>query len=161
MDVPRSFAWRPTTTVILLGGFAIILLAMVVSFIASNFRQTVPLTLGSGSYSLWLADDQVERENGLSGVEDLGVNGGMLFDFKEEQHWGIWMKDMKIPLDIIWLDRGKKVVFIKQNVSPDLGTSEVMHPKVPARYVIELQAGSVKQAGIKVGDIARFSVGDE
>lgn len=158
MNKPSSFSWRPKTTVILLGGFAIILIAIMVSFITTNFKPTTQVKIGSGVYHVWLADDEYKRTQGLSGIDKLEINGGMLFDFKEDGLWGIWMKDMLIPIDIVWIDRDKQVVFIRQDASPALGDSVIMTPKKPARYVLELPAGSVKKAGIKVGERAEFTV---
>lgn len=161
MDVPRSFAWRPKTTFILIGGFSIIVVALVVAFVVDNFRPTVSVQAGSGYYNVWLADDEAERIKGLSGVKKLDINGGLLMDFKTDGKWGIWMKDMEVPLDIIWANKSRVVVHIKRDVSPDLGTSQSFEPKEPARYVLELPAGSVSKAGIKVGQELRFQLGDE
>lgn len=158
MDRLSSFRWRPTTTALLIGGFGLILVALVVSFVVTNFQPSTRVQLGSGVYELKLADTEQERVLGLSGVEGLSINGGMLFVFDSDNTWGIWMKDMKIPLDIIWLDSAKKVVYIRENVSPDKGTSVTYAPKTPSRYVIELRAGSVKKAGIKVGQTAQFTL---
>lgn len=135
-----------------------ILVALVISFVTENFKPTTAVQLGSGLYQLSLANDEATRQQGLSGVKSLPVNGGLLMDFKTDDRWGIWMKDMRIPLDIIWLNKTKRVVYIKENVSPDLGTSEVMQPKELSRYVIELPAGSAKEAGIKLGQTAVFTV---
>ena len=161
MDRLSSFRWRPTTTALLIGGFGLILVALVASFVVANFKPTTTVHIGSGVYNLWLADTEPERVTGLSGVESIAINGGMLFVFDSDNTWGIWMKDMKIPLDIIWLDAGKKVVYIRENVSPDTGVNVTYAPKTPSRYVLELKAGSVKKAGIKVGQTARFTVEGE
>lgn len=158
MDTIRSFAWRPTTTFILLGGFAAILIAILVSFIATNFEPTTRVKVGSGVYNLWLANDESSRTQGLSGVSELAVNGGLLMDFQQSGQWGIWMKDMVIPIDIVWVNNDKRVVYIKEAVSPSLGTSVILRTKDPARYVLELPSGAVKKAGIKLGQVAVFTV---
>lgn len=161
MDVPRSFAWRPKTTFILLGGFVVVLIALVAAFAANTFKPTVTVQLGASYYSLLLADTEAKRAKGLSGVTELPVNGGLLMVFDTDSQWGIWMKDMQIPIDILWLDKNQKVVYIEQNVRPEVGTSKTFVPKQPARYVIELPAGGVSKAGIKVGQNAQFSLGGE
>lgn len=158
MDKIRSFVWRPTTTVILLGGFTLILIALVVAYISANFKPTTSVQLGSGYYQLVVADDDTERTLGLSGVESLEINGGLLMDFQAVGLWGIWMKDMKIPLDIIWLDEDKAVVHIEEEVSHELGMTEIFAPKIPSRYVIELPAGSVRKSGIKLNQTAQFNL---
>lgn len=67
-------------------------------------------------------------------------------------------RDMNIPLDILWLDKNREIIGIKQNVAPELGESKVFTPAKPARYVLELPAGSVKNSAIKMGDIAEFTL---
>lgn len=136
------------------------MIALTVSFVTANFKPTDTVGLGSGVYHLRLANDDASRQQGLSGVEKLQVNGGLLMDFQKDGNWGIWMKDMKIPLDIIWLDKNKKVVHIETNAKPEWGTDKVMQPKSMSRYVIELPAGSVQKAGIKIGQEASFNVSE-
>jgi len=80
-------------------------------------------------------------------------------DFKEDGQWGIWMKDMKIPLDIVWLNKDKKIVYIVKNASPSLGTDTRFVPKEMARYVLELPAGTVERSALKIGTIAEFDAG--
>lgn len=158
MNRSSSFSWRPKTTLILLGGFTLILIAIIVAFAMANFKPTTSVRVGSGMYHVWLADNEVKRSEGLSGVEKLKINGGLLMDFQGNGFWGIWMKDMKIPLDIIWLDANKKVVHIEADVSPNLGTSKVLTPKSLSRYVLELPAGSAKKAGIRLNEVADFKL---
>jgi uncharacterized membrane protein (UPF0127 family) len=158
MNRPSFFAWRPATTRVLIVGFIILLIGLVTAFMATHFKPTQEVRLASGVFHLWVADTEQERIQGLSGVEKLGPNGGLLMDFAAEDIWGIWMKDMKIPLDIIWLDKDKKVIYIVKDASPELSTSVVFEPEEPARYVLELSAGTVSRAGIKTGQTAEFSL---
>jgi uncharacterized membrane protein (UPF0127 family) len=150
--------WRPHTTGIVIGGLVLILVALVASYMITNFRETTEVRIGSGVFNTGLADNDSARKKGLSGVENLGVSGGLLMVFQGDDDWGIWMKDMKIPLDIIWLNNEKKVIHIVTDASPDLGTSKIFTPDDPARYVLEVQAGSVKKSAIKIGDTASFTL---
>jgi uncharacterized membrane protein (UPF0127 family) len=77
--------------------------------------------------------------------------------FDSDDQWGIWMKDMKIPLDIVWLDKDKKVTYIVENASPELSTTKTFIPETPTRYVVELPAGTVNKAGINKGAVATFN----
>lgn len=156
MNKPSSFAWRPSTTRILVIGLVALLVYSVGLYMVTNFRPTTELRVGSGVYHLWLADTEAKRVQGLSGVESLSPDGGMLFDFEDDKTWGIWMKDMKIPLDIIWMNQNKEVVYIVKNADPQLSTETVFKPRANARYVVELPAGSVDNAGIKAGMVATF-----
>lgn len=156
MNRPSFRIWRPATTFILIGGLVVLLVALVVSFMLTNFKPSVEVRLGSGVYHLWLADTDAEREQGLSGVTSLRDDGGLLMRFDGDSTWGIWMKDMQIPLDIIWLDSGKKVVYMVKNADPSTGSEVIYTPKKPARYVVELPKGSIEKAGIKAGMTATF-----
>lgn len=158
MDKIRLFVWRTHTTVILVIGLALILISIAASFLVANFKPTTELHLGSGVYSLWLADTEAERVQGLSGVKKLGPNEGLLMDFGVEGLHGIWMKDMHFPLDIVWLNENKEVVYIVRNAPPESPARTIFQPKDAARYVIELPAGSVRKAGIKTDATAKFTI---
>lgn len=156
MNRPSFRIWRPATTHILIGGLVLLLVALVVSFVVANFKPSTELRIGNGIYHVWVADDEPERVKGLSGVKQLDANGGLLMKFDADGTWGIWMKDMEIPLDIVWLNSDKEVVYIVKNASPETSTNVVYSPKEPARYVLELPVGSVEKAGIKKGAVASF-----
>jgi uncharacterized membrane protein (UPF0127 family) len=65
---------------------------------------------------------------------------GLLFVFDEPGLHGIWMKDMRFPIDILWLDDAFQVVDVRKNVAPD-SYPTVFKPTKPARYVLEVTAG--------------------
>lgn len=153
--------WRSSTTVFLVGGIVLIMIAAAIAFMISNFKPSTEVQLGSGVFNVRLADDETSRQLGLSGVESLGPNEGLLMVFDNDDTWEIWMKDMKISLDIIWLDSDKEVIYSVKNASPELSTDKIFRPSEPARYVIELPAGSVQQYGIKTGDKAEFILAGE
>jgi len=154
--------WRPHTTGILIGGVVVILIAIVVAFMVTHFQPKTNVRLGSAVFSVDLAADETSRVAGLSGVESLGSMEGLLMVFDTDDTAGIWMKDMKIPLDIVWLDSNKKVIYIVKNAAPELSTDKTFTPMQKARYVLEVPAGAVDKNGIKVGQTAVFKLeGDE
>jgi len=150
--------WRAHTTGIVIVGLVLILIALVGSYMFRNFQPGTDVRIGSGVFNVQLATTEASRMQGLSGVDHLASNGGLLMVFPSDGNWGIWMKDMKIPLDIIWLNSDKKVVYIVTDASPDLSDTKTFTPKDQARYVLEVAAGTVKSAGIKVGGMATFNV---
>ena len=152
--------WRPSTTAILITGVLAIIVAVTISFVVTNFKPTTSVKLGGGVFSLWIAKTEAARVTGLSGVEELKPNGGLLMAFASDDTWEIWMKDMKIPLDLLWLNDKKEITYIVKNVSPDLSTSKTFKPTSKARYVIELPAGSVQKSNINVGQKVDFEVED-
>lgn len=152
--------WRPSTTAFLVGGIMVVVLAVAIAFMVSTFRPTVSVEIGDGVFNLVIAKDEPSRVTGLSGVEKLNPTEGLLMAFASDDTWEIWMKDMKFPLDIIWIDSKKEIVYIVKNADPALSTSKIFRPTTDARYVIELPAGSVKDYNINVGDALVFDVGE-
>jgi uncharacterized membrane protein (UPF0127 family) len=107
--------------------------------------------IGETSVTLDLASNDRERTRGLSGVVSMPKKHGMLFIFDENKEHGIWMKEMKFSLDIIWLNEYSEVIHIERNVSPET-FPKVFGPSAPSRFVLEFNAGFVAKNSIKVGD---------
>ena len=91
------------------------------------------------------------RTKGLSGRESLRENKGMLFIFEEPGLYGFWMKDMNFSIDILWINDGKEIVEIAENVAPDT-FPEIFYPKELVQYVLETQAGFVEKNDIQLKD---------
>ena len=118
--------------------------------------QIIDLIPGRGAYfKPEYATTEKERVKGLSGRSSIAKNQVLIFDFETEQYPGIWMKDMKFPIDIVWTDAGKKVVYIQKQVSPDTYPT-VFQPTSKARYVLELASGRVDELSIKEGTQLKF-----
>lgn len=96
------------------------------------------------------ADTSAARERGLGGRSGMSRDRGMLFVFERADTYCFWMKDMHFAIDIIWLDDGRHVVYMKQNVAPAT-YPESFCPDRPARFVVELNAGMVRAADLHVG----------
>lgn len=118
------------------------------------------VSIGKATLRAELAQTTVERQQGLAGRTELARDQAMLFVFERDERWNIWMKGMRLPIDIIWLDRHKKVIHITPDVWPDAEPHEQYLPDKPARYVLEVAAGTAKQQGITVGTQAKFSLGE-
>lgn len=100
-----------------------------------------------------------ELQRGLSGTESLPAGRAMLFVFPNDSKWAIWMKDMKYPIDIVWLDKGTKVVYLVKNAEPSSYPKTRFTPDKDARYVIELPSGTIERTGISIGDLAGLPSG--
>jgi uncharacterized membrane protein (UPF0127 family) len=83
-------------------------------------------------------------------------NRGMLFVFEEEKIHTFWMKNMRFPLDIIWIDSDKKIVEIYKDAQPCKETCDSIIPKSRAKFVLEVNAGFVEKYKIKAGDKLEF-----
>lgn len=83
-------------------------------------------------------------------------NQGMFFIFEREDRYNFWMKNMQIPLDILWIDQGKRIVDIKTNVPPCGASCEGLTPRDKAQYVLEVNTGFAERNRIKIGDRVDF-----
>lgn len=109
------------------------------------------ITIGPTAVVVDVADTEARREQGLSGRAGLAPGQGMLFTFDQEGTWGIWMKDMRFPIDILWANASGTVITLRAHISPDT-YPQVFYPDAPARYVVELPAGYAASQGIAEGD---------
>ena len=89
---------------------------------------------------------------GLSGRDSLEEHTGMLFMFEADGYHPFWMKGMRFPIDILWMDRYKRVVHIAHAVSPDT-YPELFKPSVLSRYVLEVPAGYAERHGVDIGGV--------
>lgn len=96
-----------------------------------------------------IAETHAQRVQGLSGRASLGENEGMFFIFDKDGPQGIWMKDMFMSIDIIWIDKDFIVVHFEKNVSPDT-YPKIFKSPVDARYVLEVPAGFVEGSGVRL-----------
>lgn len=87
---------------------------------------------------------------------------GLFFVFDNPGSYGIWMKDMKFAIDILWIGEDRKVMAIAINVPPEPGKKDpelaVYKPDGNAKYVLEVNAGLVNLNGIKAGDQVNFEL---
>jgi uncharacterized membrane protein (UPF0127 family) len=105
---------------------------------------------GTRPFTVELARTDEERSRGLMFRKDLPDGTGMLFDFKQEQEVGFWMKNTYIPLDMIFIRADGTIRRIAANTEP---LSERTVPSGGAvRYVLEVMGGTAKKLGIEVGD---------
>ena len=102
-----------------------------------------------------VADSIEERARGLSGRAGLAPDEGMLFVFPEDGKYSFWMKDMRFPIDILWLSSDGVIVRLVPSVSPDTYPQSFSSERV-ARYVLELPAGYSEAHDIHVGDNAEL-----
>ena len=105
-------------------------------------------------FSVEIADEAAERERGLMFRDELPAENGMIFIHDELEPQAYWMKNTKIPLDILYFDDALKLVSAQQRVPPcSMGDRCPPFPSDgPARYVLELNAGLVEELGVKPGD---------
>lgn len=110
------------------------------------------ISFGSKVVTAYVADNDKKRILGLSNRESLPESFAMLFVFPYEDTHGIWMKDMKFPIDILWLNERAEIVHIAEFVSPN-SYPKKYYPDEKARYVVELNQGFVRENNLEIGNI--------
>jgi len=110
--------------------------------------------------SIDIADDLFEREKGLGGREVLSDNEGLLFLHDSSAYQSYWMKDMLIPIDIIWIDRDRIVGYVQEAQPEDPPVTIYTSPQ-PVDKVLEVSAGFVLKNALKIGDILDIELGDQ
>lgn len=107
-----------------------------------------------------IAATDEQRTKGLSVKDRLGENEAMLFVFDNEAEHSFWMKNMKFPIDIIWLDSDKTIVHIEHNLQPC--SFELLcptyKPNVESLYVIETVGGFAEKHDIVKGTMVEFDL---
>jgi uncharacterized protein len=107
--------------------------------------------------SIEISDSEISRAKGLMFRENLPKNSGMFFIFPEEGVYSFWMKNTLIPLDIIWLDKDLRVVYIESFVPPCKRYDCPSYgPQVKAKYVLEVNAGFCGSHQVKINDKANL-----
>jgi uncharacterized protein len=123
----------------------------------NRIEPTTSITIGGVAVRVEIADSPDEREQGLSGTTRLDQGEGMLFVFESSGQHSFWMKDMLLPIDILWVAADGVVVHIKPSLSPET-YPQSFTPPLPARYVLEVPAGFALEHEIGVGSKLEFSL---
>jgi uncharacterized membrane protein (UPF0127 family) len=115
--------------------------------------------IGGKRYTVEIADDDKERAQGLMFRDAMDADRGMLFIHDEQMPLAYWMKNTRIPLDILYFDENRKLVSQRRDVPPcSLGNRCPPYPSdAPALYVLELNAGQAE--ALKLEDGAELTFG--
>ena len=104
-----------------------------------------------------LVKTEADRMRGLMFRKTLNEDQGMLFVFVSEGLYSFWMKNMNFAIDILWLDRDKRIIHLEREVPPcEKEPCPSYAPRVPAKYVLELKAGSIEKRKLKLYDRIDF-----
>ncbi len=142
--------------------FALLLLIVGgIVFLQSNqigislpFTKTATATINNHKFVLLIAKSAKEKEIGLSEKTALPQDTGMLFPFEKADYYSFWMKNMKISIDIIYINKNK-IVAIYENLKPPATNQEnipIFKPEEVSNAVLEINAGLSKKYNFKKGD---------
>src|SRR5688500_4433805 len=120
----------------------------------------IPLTLPSGRvFETELMIDDADRARGLMFRPSLPAARALLFVFGDLDFHGIWMKNCRFPIDIVWLDENKKVVHVAPRVPPCAKEPcPSYQPMRRSAYVVEMNAGVAGREKIVVGAEIGFTL---
>ena len=109
--------------------------------------------IGGERYRVEIADDDAERARGLMFREHMARDAGMLFIHEGEAPRSYWMMNTRIPLDILYFDDALRLVAQRRDTPPCPPRQPCpSYPSgVPARFVLELNAGEAARLGLAPG----------
>lgn len=122
------------------------------------FNKSKTATINDQKFNIVVAKTPQEKETGLSGKDSLPQGDGMLFPFDQPDYYSFWMKNMKFPIDILYIN-DNKIVTIIEDAQPPKSKDEVLpiyKPDEPADSVLEINAGLSKKYNIKKGDTVKL-----
>ncbi len=140
-----------------IAGISLAIGSMILSILALAARspQQPPITaialVGSKQIQLEVAQTSKHLALGLKYRKELSENRGMLFEIGKTQKVQFWMKDVQIPLDIIFVQNGVVKTVVKSAPPCSKEPCPLYHSTEPVNRVLELSAGSAVKFGIKPG----------
>ncbi len=135
-----------------IGLVAIVVLLVLV--ISTWGTPTVRLKNNVFNVEVMRTDEQ--RQRGLSGREKLDIEAAMLFEFEMPDKHCFWMKDMKFNIDILWFNDQNRLIHQERN-APLASYPNSFCPPAPAKYVLEVQAGTADRLNLQNGETIYFS----
>lgn len=100
-------------------------------------------------FSIAIADDENKKMYGLMNLDELPQTHGMLFPFFKNEVITMWMKNTRIPLDMLFIDKHNLIANIKTNAEPY--SLEIISSEKKVKKVLEINGGLSEKLGIKVG----------
>lgn len=114
---------------------------------------TIEAKLGGQAYQLELVAEPDSRRQGLMGRTELAPGTGMLFDFPEGTRPAIWMRNMQMSLDLLFVDEHARLMQVFSEVPPCTASPcAIYQADQPLRFVIEVSPGTAEDLGLQPGD---------
>lgn len=120
---------------------------------ATESHAKVTVTLGGKPFKLEVAYSSEEKKRGLTNRPSLGPRQGMIFWEDRDGFRPIWTKDCRFPIDVLWVSSKNQIVWVQKNIPPCHGDDCPQYNSiVKFKYILELKAGAIDDAGVKLGD---------
>ncbi|MFQ5532114.1 MAG: DUF192 domain-containing protein [Candidatus Nanoarchaeia archaeon] len=137
---------------------SVIVVLFLIIVVYENSKQD-KVCFNKNCFYVEIAGTLEQRTRGLMYRDSLDENSGMLFVFPQEDIYLFWMKNVRFPLDIIWLNSNQEVVYTQENIpSCNQEICPTITPLAKAKYVLEINAGTVDKIGLGVGDKVEFYI---
>ncbi len=124
--------------------------------LGSYKKATVRSAVGATELLLEPADTSEKRRDGLMFRSSLAKNSGMLFMFDADVSNSFWMKNTLIPLDILFLDAGKRIVDYAAMEPCKTEPCATYQSRLPYRYAIEVNRGFILEKKVRIGNTVDF-----
>ncbi|MBU3942838.1 DUF192 domain-containing protein [Patescibacteria group bacterium] len=124
----------------------------------NQYSQIKEVCFEKKCFNVEVVEGLADKAKGLMERESLAENSGMLFLYNQERVISIWTKNMKIPIDVIWLNKDLEVVYLVENAQPCLTEKcESFKPETKAQYILEINAGQIQQNDVQLGHKAELN----
>ena len=135
-----------------------VLVALILIFCLSQTNYAIKkVCFDKSCFKVKIAKTAEQRRIGLTQHKALGKNQGMLFLYPTKGFYSYWMKGMRFPIDMIWLDETRQIITLYEGVPPCFQeTCPVFSSTKQALYVLELSAASISRLNLKTGRVATF-----
>ena len=129
-------------------------MALTFSAAAACAKSGPYVELKGHMFSIEIAADDASRAHGLMERTQMDADHGMLFVFDDDAMRAFWMKNTKIPLDMLFFDSTRHLITVQHDVPPcTADPCPAYSSGAPARYVLELNAGEAARLGLTPGDV--------
>jgi uncharacterized membrane protein (UPF0127 family) len=119
---------------------------LLLAFVCGCQTITPEVIIANKRFDVEIADTPSKWMKGLMYRKTMSQNHGILFIFQDEQPRSVWMKNTKIPLDLIFIDSNCVIVYIEMNTQPCQKEPCKIYNSPPAKYVIEINANQSSPA---------------
>ncbi|MBX4197001.1 DUF192 domain-containing protein [Candidatus Saccharibacteria bacterium] len=120
------------------------------------YKNDKTIVINGSAIKAEVVSNKADLQKGLGGRPCILPNQGMLFEFDKPGIISIWMKDMKFPIDVIWINTDHKVAAAEIDLKPSTYPDKFINRDHPAQYVLELKANRAKELGLNIGSAINF-----
>ena len=138
--------------------FGIIIVLLIIFYFKKTPTKYANVKIGDTKIRAEIADTFIKQTKGLMFRKSLPENEGMLFVFDDENYHSFWMMNMSFPIDIVWINKEKKVVDITKNAQPCKISCTIYRPKEEVMYVLEVNANFTEEHEVGIGSLLEFEL---